>query len=93
MDVFSELQFELLPAMESGKTWRWRQTNRQTPVEFLTPSFEGDEAVRELPALGVNAQSLHFLNYLIADPISIPFLYRAGGGSGTDPAAGTTRGA
>lgn len=77
-DVFSELRFEPLPAMDSGKTWRWRQTNRQTLVEFLTPSFEDDEKVRDLPALGVNAQSLHFLNYLIAEPIQVPFLYRSG---------------
>ncbi|TYC64248.1 hypothetical protein FMN50_00950 [Rhodobacterales bacterium] len=77
-DVFTELQFDPLPATDRSKTWRWRQTERQTLVEFLTPSFEEDEAIRDLPALGVNAQSLHFLNYLIADPIRIPFLYRAG---------------
>ncbi|MCK7614967.1 nucleotidyltransferase family protein [Roseibium sediminicola] len=77
-EVFSELQFDPVPAIENGKTWRWRQTNRQTLVEFLTPSFEEDEAIRDLAALGVSAQSLHFLNYLIADPISVPFLYRSG---------------
>ncbi|MBD1544859.1 hypothetical protein HK439_01175 [Labrenzia aggregata] len=77
-EVFSELQFDPLPAIKSGKTWRWRQTTRQTLVEFLTPSFEDDEAIRDLPALGVSAHSLHFLNYLIADPISVPFLYRSG---------------
>ncbi len=77
-EVFSDLQFDPLPTIESGKTWRWRQTNRQTLVEFLTPSFEEDEAIRDLPALGVNAQSLHFLNYLIAEPISVPYLYRSG---------------
>lgn len=77
-EVFSELQFDPLPAIDKGKTWRWRQTDRQTLVEFLTPSFEENEMVRDLPALGVNAQSLHFLNYLIADPIRIPFLYRSG---------------
>ncbi|WP_150526618.1 nucleotidyltransferase family protein [Roseibium sediminis] len=77
-ETFAELQFDPLPAMESGKTWRWRHTNRQTLVEFLTPSFEEDEAIRDLPSLGVNAQSLHFLNYLIAEPIRVPFLYRSG---------------
>ncbi|AMN52468.1 hypothetical protein ACP90_08575 [Labrenzia sp. CP4] len=77
-EVFSELHFDPLPTLESGKTWRWRQSNRQTLVEFLTPSFEEDEGIRDLPALGVNAQSLHFLNYLIADPIRVPFLYRSG---------------
>ncbi|MGX1500213.1 hypothetical protein ACSSV1_005278 [Labrenzia sp. MBR-25] len=61
-----------------NKTWRWRQSNRQTLVEFLTPSFEGDEGIRDLPALGVNAQSLHFLDYLIAGPTRVSFLYRSG---------------
>jgi hypothetical protein len=77
-EVFTELQFEPLPTLESGKTWRWQQSNRQTLVEFLTPSFEEDEGIRDLPSLGVNAQSLHFLNYLIADPIRVPFMYRSG---------------
>lgn len=77
-EVFSELHFDPLPTLESGKTWRWRQSNRQTLVEFLTPSFEENEGIRDLPTLGVNAQSLHFLNYLTADPIRVPFLYRSG---------------
>lgn len=42
------------------------------------PSFEEDETIRDLAALGVSAQSFHFLNYLIADPIRVPILYRAG---------------
>jgi hypothetical protein len=77
-DVFSQLKFEPAPALEPGKVWRWRQTDRTTLVEFLTPSFGEDEGIRELPALGVSAQSLHFLNYLIADPLQVPLLYRSG---------------
>lgn len=77
-EVFDELEFDPVPAMTNGKTWRWRQTDRQILVEFLTPSFEEDETIRDLAALGVSAQSLHFLNCLIADPIRVPFLYRAG---------------
>ncbi|WP_127904058.1 nucleotidyltransferase family protein [Solirhodobacter olei] len=77
-DVFSTLKFEPLPPLEKSKVWRWRQTDRSTLVEFLTPSFEEHEGLRDLPALGVSAQSLHHLNYLIADPIQVPFLYRSG---------------
>lgn len=76
--VFAELKFEPAPSLEAGKVWRWRQTDRTTLVEFLTPSFSAEEGVRDLPALGVSAQSLHFLNYLIAGPIRAPLLYRAG---------------
>ncbi len=76
--VFSQLSFEPMPSLEPGKVWRWRQTDRTTLVEFLTPSFGDDEGIRDLPALGVSAQSLHFLNFLIAEPIQAPLLYRAG---------------
>jgi hypothetical protein len=44
----------------------------------LTPSFSAEEGIRDLPALGVSAQSLHFLNFLIAEPVRIPLLYRSG---------------
>lgn len=77
-EVFSQLKFDPLPSLEKNKVWRWRQTDRSTLVEFLTPSFEEAEGIRDLPALGVSAQSLHHLNYLIAEPIHAPLLYRSG---------------
>ena len=77
-EVFAELKFDPVPALDKGKVWKWRQTDRRTLVEFLTPSFSEDEGLRDLPALGVSAQSLHFLNYLIAGPIQVPLLYRSG---------------
>ena len=58
--------------------WRWRQTRSDTLIEFLTPSFEEDEGLKKLPSLGVHAQSLHFLNYLIAEPIKAAVPYRSG---------------
>lgn len=77
-EVFAQLKFEPSPSLEPGRVWRWRQTDRTTLVEFLTPSFSDDEGIRDLPALGVSAQSLHFLNFLIAEPIQAPLLYRSG---------------
>jgi len=76
--VFSQLKFVPVPSFERNKIWRWQQTDRTTLVEFLTPSFEEGEGIRDLPALGVSAQSLHHLNFLIADPIQAPLLYRSG---------------
>ncbi len=73
-DVFAALEFEPLPAMHPHKVWRWRQTL----VEFVTPSFGDDKGLRDLPALGVSVQSLHFLNYLIADPLTVALPYRDG---------------
>ena len=77
-DVFADLKFAPVPSTERSKVWRWKQTDRATLVEFLTPSFGEDEDIRDLPALGVSAQSLHHLNYLIAEPIQAPLLYRSG---------------
>lgn len=76
--VFSELKFDPVPSLDRGRVWKWRQTEKNTLIEFLTPSFNDAEEVRELSALGVSAQSLHYLNYLIAEPIQVPFLYRSG---------------
>jgi hypothetical protein len=77
-DTFRKLEFAPLPAMSPRAYWRWRQTRSDIRVEFLTPSFREDEDIRPLPALGVSAQSLHFLNFLIAEPIKAAVLYRSG---------------
>jgi hypothetical protein len=77
-DVFRDFAFTAQPSLDQSKTWRWRQTRGNTLVEFLTPSFDDDEGLRELPALGVDAQSLHHLNYLIAEPIKAAVIYRSG---------------
>jgi hypothetical protein len=77
-DVFKELSFRPLPSTDNRHTWRWEQTDRQTLVEFLAPSFGETDGFKDLPALGVSAQPLHFLNYLIAEPIKAPLLYRSG---------------
>lgn len=77
-DTFQALDFAPVPALTPGAVWRWSQTRSDTLVEFLTPSFRPEEDIRPLPALGVSAQSLHFLNYLIAQPIPAALLYRSG---------------
>ena len=76
--VFAGLSFAPVPSLEQERIWRWRQSRTETMVEFLTPSFSEDEGIRELPALGVSAQSLHYLNYLIAEPIPAAGVYRDG---------------
>lgn len=76
--TFEDLAFSPVPSLQGTAVWRWRQTQTDTYVEFLTPSFRPEEDIRPLPALGVSAQSLHFLNFLIADPIKAVALYRSG---------------
>lgn len=76
-ETFAALKFAPLPGHEHGRTWRWAQGGSGQMIEFLTPAF-GEENLRDLPALGVSAQSLNYLNYLIAKPIAAAALYRAG---------------
>lgn len=75
--ILQGLRFDPVPGLTDRQVWRWRQSRTETMVEFLTPAF-GEEAVRPLPALGVSAQALNYLNYLIADPIPAIVLYRSG---------------
>lgn len=75
--VLGDFEFAPAPSLEPGKAWRWRQTAGNALVEFLTPAF-GEEGLRDLPALGVQAQALRHLNYLIADPVPAAIPYRSG---------------
>ena len=77
-DVLGDFSFAPVSALRGRKVWRWRQTRNDLMVEFLTPSFQEDEGIRPLAALGVDAQSLHHLNYLLADPVKAVAVYRSG---------------
>lgn len=77
-EVLSDLSFTALPSLNATRSWRWRQSRSDTRIEFLTPSFGEDEDIRELPSLGVHAQALHHLNYLIAEPIPAAVIHRSG---------------
>lgn len=77
-DVFRDFAFDPVPDLKPGNVWRWKQTRGELMMEFLTPSFEADETVKPLAALGVNAHSLHHMNYLIQQPILAAVPYRSG---------------
>lgn len=76
-DILQSLKFDPVPGLQDRQVWKWRQSRGDAMVEFLTPAF-GDESVKPLPALGVSAQALHYLNFLIAEPIPAVALYRSG---------------
>lgn len=75
--ILDVLKFDPVPGVNDRQVWKWRQSSSEAMVEFLTPAF-GNETVKPLPALGVSAQALNYLNYLIADPIHAVALYRSG---------------
>ncbi|NIZ10913.1 GSU2403 family nucleotidyltransferase fold protein [Pseudooceanicola sp. HF7] len=76
-EVLAGFRFAPMPALDNRQAWRWTQSKSGTLVEFLTPAF-GEEGLRPLAALDVRAQALHYLNYLIAEPIHAVALYRSG---------------
>ena len=76
-DILKALMFDPVPGIHDRQVWRWRQSRGEAAVEFLTPAF-GQESIKPLPALGVSAQALNYLNYLIAEPIQAIALYRSG---------------
>ena len=76
-DILQALSFDPVPGLQDRQVWKWRQTRGEAMVEFLTPAF-GEETVKPLPALGVSAQGLNYLNFLIAAPIPAIALYRSG---------------
>lgn len=75
--ILQNLKFDPIPSLDDRQVWKWRQTNGAGLVEFLTPAF-GAETIKPLPALGVSAKGLNYLNYLIAAPIPAVALYREG---------------
>jgi hypothetical protein len=77
-EILRDFQFDPIPAMPEEAVWRWRQSQNDLLVEFLTPSFDAAEGTRPLAALGTHAKALHHLNYLIAEPIHAVALYRSG---------------
>lgn len=77
-DVLADFEFEAIPDLSRTQNWRWKQAKGNTSIDFLTPSFSEDEGIKKLPSLGVSARSLHYLNYLIANPIPAAVLYRSG---------------
>lgn len=76
--LLAGFSFAPAPVLDERRTWRWKQSRSETLVEFLTPAFTEREEPRQLPALGIHAQSLHYLNYLIAEPIKAAVTYRGG---------------
>ncbi len=75
-DVFTELKFDPVPALDGG-AWRWKQAGTETLVEFLAP-YSSDREQQRIEALGIEARSMRFMEFLLRDPIHAVALYRDG---------------
>jgi hypothetical protein len=77
--AFADLDLEPVPTIDTkGRATRWRRRGGAPVLDVLAPSFAADEGLVWLEALGLWAQSLHFLGFLLADPIPAVALHRHG---------------
>lgn len=77
-NALGELGFRPAPTLNHKTPTSWVLADGSYAIDFLTPSFgEAEQPVR-LAALEMWAQSLHFLNYLIADPVPAASPYMEG---------------
>lgn len=78
-ETFKELSLEPAPTLDpKNRPTRWMMRGGGAMVEFLVPRMVESQEVVRLEPLGVHAQALPFLNFLIADPIPAVALYRSG---------------
>lgn len=78
-ETFKYLQLTAAPTIDPKQCpTRWQMPGGRALIDFLTPRMQSRQEVVKLAPLGVWAQTLSFLNYLIADPIPAVGLYRSG---------------
>src|SRR5262245_55226859 len=73
-----DLGFQPANTLRKKQPTTWRHAHSTYAIDFLTPSFEEDEAPRHLPALNIWAQGLHYLDFLIRDPMPAASIYMEG---------------
>lgn len=78
-ETFAALRLTPAPGLDPRhRPTRWVMEGGGTKVDFLVPRMRESQGVVWLEPLGVYAQGLPFLNFLIADPIPAVALYRSG---------------
>lgn len=78
-DTFKELKFSPAPNLDrKRRPTRWVMQGGGTTIDFLAPKMLEDRDILMLEPLGIYAQTLPFLNFLISEPISAVALYRSG---------------
>lgn len=78
-NTFRDLKLFPAPGLDRrNRPTRWAMPGGGTMVDFLAPKMRETDDVLMLQPLGVYAQTLTFLNFLIAEPIPAVALYRSG---------------
>ena len=77
-EALGALGLEAAPSLDPLHPTKWVTKGGGADVEFLSPSFTEQEGPVRLEVFDGWAQSLHYLNYLIAEPIPAVALYLDG---------------
>lgn len=77
-ETFRDLKLEPVPGLDPQRPTRWHMPGGGARVDFLAPRMKASSTALRLEPLGVYAQALPFLNFLIADPVPAVGLYRSG---------------
>ncbi len=72
------LDFRPVPTIGKTPPTTWTLADGSYAIDFLTPSFSEEDKPAHIPTLDIWAKRLHFLNYLIADPIPAVSPYMEG---------------
>lgn len=73
-----DLGYKPVTRLDRKKASSWRHTNSTYDIDFLTPSFDDDQRLTHLGSLNVWAQGLHYLDFLIKDPMPAVSIYMEG---------------
>lgn len=78
-ETFKLLSLTPAPGLDpKGRPTRWVAKSGGATVEFLAPRMQSKRDIVKLAPLDIYAQTLPFLNFLIAEPIPAIALYRSG---------------
>lgn len=78
-ETLKGLSLEPAPGLDpKGRSTRWMMRSGGAMVDFLVPRMREDKEIVRIEPLGIHAQALPFLNFLIAEPIPAVALYRSG---------------
>lgn len=79
VEAFKLLSLTPAPGLDpKGRSTRWVTKGGGAMVEFLAPRMQSNREIVRLKPLDIYAQTLPFLNFLIAQPIPAVALYRSG---------------
>ncbi len=79
VEAFKLLSLTPAPGLDpKGRSTRWVTRTGGAMVEFLAPRMQSKREIVKLEPLDIYAQTLPFLNFLIAQPIPAVALYRSG---------------